>query len=67
MKRRFRQRFCTVSCVLRVEGREEFMTHFVPVTLCVIQKTHVNQQAHGMTHNVTGTKCVMGLRLRDCS
>ncbi len=35
------------------------MTHFVPVTLCVMQKTHVNQQPYGMTHNVTGTKCVI--------
>ena len=42
------------------------MTHFVPVTLCVTQKTHVNQQPYGMTHNVTGTKCVMPSMLLYC-
>ena len=36
------------------------VTHFVPVTLCVMQKTRDILRLYGMTHNVTGTKCVMG-------
>ena len=35
------------------------MTHFVPVTLCITQKTLVNLRLDGVTHNVTGTKCVI--------
>ena len=34
------------------------MTHFVPVTLCVTQETRRNRRPYGVTHNVTGTKCV---------
>ena len=36
------------------------VTHFVPVTLCVMQKARGVLRLYGMTHNVTGTKCVTG-------
>ena len=34
------------------------MTHFVPVTMCFTQRTCVNLRLYGVTHIVTGTKCV---------
>ena len=39
-------------------SRDTFWTHFVPVTLCVTQETRRNRRPYGVTHNVTGTKCV---------